>query len=282
MSELKKHTTTINEKARQLLRITRDEYALCSYIHYRAADSRQKFSGWCCDSKEEIAEFIDITRPGLYKMADRLQEKNLLELGPMGAFRTTAQWIDAEQNCKQSLQLKPEKTVNKVDTDCKLSLQPTVNKVNESIIINVELDKSKKEEEEISAASGPSEDSYFKAEEEKKAPPVAPPPPAPGPPPAAPFARVDITQEIDRLRTDDMVRENFSRGRRIPPDRFDTYVSDFTLDVQSRQEVYWSVKDFRSHFFNWCEKHYKIEKDKAGAAMPGAGKSSLIKGTRIL
>lgn len=262
MSELKKHTTTINEKARQLLRITRDEYALCSYIHYRAADSRQKFSGWCCDSKEEIAEFIDITRPGLYKMADRLQEKNLLELGPMGAFRTTAQWIDAEQNCKQSLQLRPVKTVNKVDTDCKLSLQPTVNKVNESIIINVELDKSKKEEE-ISAASGPSEDSYFKAEEEKKAPPVAPPPPAPGPPPAAPFARVDIEAEIARLRNDQAAKENFAMGRKIPVAFFDTYVTDFSRDIKATKETYWKVQDFRRHFFNWCEKHHTIAKDKA-------------------
>lgn len=141
MADLKKSFTNISEVARQRLGITRDEYALCSYIAYRIADPRQRIAGWCCDTKEEIAAFVGVTRAGLYKMAARLIVEELIEAGGAVPFvwKVTAKWVDAENDCKQSLQ----ESVNKVDTDCKQSLHPTVNKVYTHN--KVELDISKNE-----------------------------------------------------------------------------------------------------------------------------------------
>ena len=122
---MRKKTTLINEAARQRLGITRDEYALCSYIQYRQADRRGK-AGWCVDPKKEIAEFVGVTRPGVYKMLDRLSSKELLYIDPAtGGIQVTGEWIDNENDRKQSL----HQSVNKVSTECKQSLHQSVNKV---------------------------------------------------------------------------------------------------------------------------------------------------------
>jgi len=118
---MRKKSTTINEVAREVLHITRDEYALCSYIQYRQADRRGR-AGWCVDTKDEVAKFVGITRAGLYKMVDRLAKESLLFVEPKsGALQVTEKWIDTESDCKQSLQSKNEER--------KQSLHATVNKV---------------------------------------------------------------------------------------------------------------------------------------------------------
>lgn len=123
---MKKHTTSINEKARNVLDISRDEYALCDYIQFRLADPRGKSGGWCCDTKQEIAEFIGISRPGLYKMIDRMEQERLIETDAITGFsRVTERWIDSVSECKQSLQ----DGVNKVYNERKQSLHSSVNKV---------------------------------------------------------------------------------------------------------------------------------------------------------
>jgi hypothetical protein len=143
MKDLKKNTTNINERARAMLNISRDEYALCSYIQYRLSDPRGKKSGWCNDSKADLAAFVGITRPGLYKMMDRLVLENLIEVDPLvGCIRVTAKWVDFESGCKQSLQVdckqSLQQSVNKVDTECKQSRHKSVNLV--TPIYKVELD----------------------------------------------------------------------------------------------------------------------------------------------
>lgn len=138
MKNLLRKATPINEAARRELGISRDEYALCSYILYRCADPRQKVRGYCCDSKQDIADFIGITRAGLYKMADRLIALNLIECDSVTSFFTvTAGFIDMENECKQSLH--NEKNVGE---ECKLSLQEGVN-----LVTHKELMYSKKEKE---------------------------------------------------------------------------------------------------------------------------------------
>lgn len=130
MTEILKRVTVINEKAKHELGITRDEYALCSYVLYRSADPRQKMRGYCCDIKEDIAFFVGISRQGLYKMIDKMERLNLLCVDPVTSFiNCTALFIDIENECKQSLHSKDSKRVNKVYTDCKLSLHGTVNLV---------------------------------------------------------------------------------------------------------------------------------------------------------
>jgi hypothetical protein len=124
---MKKHTTSINEKARSILEISRDEYALCSYIQYRSSDPRGKAAGWCTDTKQEIADFIGISRQGLHKMTAKLVSVRLLETSSKGFQRVTGKWIDTESECKQSL----HQSVNKVYTKRKQSLHQSVNKVDE-------------------------------------------------------------------------------------------------------------------------------------------------------
>lgn len=120
--------TGVNEPARQALGITRDEYALCAYAQFRGADPRSKKPGWCDDMKEEVSGFIGITRPGLYKMLDRMSEKGLIDIdAATGFFRITAAWMDALGVNKVDNSKKGR--VNLVDTDCKLSLQSGVNLV---------------------------------------------------------------------------------------------------------------------------------------------------------
>lgn len=110
------------EEARRALDISRDEYALCSYVLYRQASSRATVPGWCCDPKDSVADFVGVSRPGLYKMIDRMEAKGLMETNPAnGVIRTTAVFMDAENGCKQSLHFEK--------TDRKQSLHSTVNKV---------------------------------------------------------------------------------------------------------------------------------------------------------
>lgn len=148
MFETKKRITSILEDARRILGISRDEYALCSYAQYRTADTRQKISGWCCDSKDELADFIGITRRGLYKMLQRLEQMGLLEAGVGGAIRVTPRWIDAESKCELSSQNRNE-SVNLVHTDCELSSQNGAKSVNKVPEVNISKNISKSKVEEV-------------------------------------------------------------------------------------------------------------------------------------
>jgi len=140
MKNLLRKATPINEAARRELGISRDEYALCSYILYRSADPRQKVRGYCCDAKQDIADFIGITRAGLYKMADRLIAANLIECDSVTAFFTvTADFIDMENECKQSL--------HNEQTECKQSLQRSVNKVTDKELMYSKIKKDNKSSE---------------------------------------------------------------------------------------------------------------------------------------
>lgn len=143
---MKKDVTTIIEETRRLFGLTRDEYALCAFVQFRIADPRNIKPGWCSDPKTEIADFVGITRQGLYKMIDRLESIDLLEVDPItGHLRVTVQWIDSKTGSKQSLQ----SGVNLVDTECKQSLQAGVNLV--APIIKVKEDIKEEEEENTHA-----------------------------------------------------------------------------------------------------------------------------------
>ena len=276
MPDIKKKVTTISEIARTQLQITRDEYALCSYVHYRSADSRQKMPGWCCDSKDDVAEFIGISRPGLYKMAQRLEAKGLLEVGNIGAMRTTPLWIDTDSECKQSLQNGKNKNVNKVYSERKLSLQNKAKNVN--LVYEVYNSKSirkNKEEEEVNASAA-AEKYPIPLKAEKNTPP--PHVPAPPPAPLALSGFVDPIAEADRMRTDELALETFVRNRRIPQELYEKYLQEFATEVTATQEPHYGVASFRRHFFNWAEKHYRIAKERA--AQPAPGRSSIPAGIK--
>lgn len=145
MSEIKKKISTIQEDVRRDLDISRDEYALCSYVQYRQADNRQRRRGFCCDDKAEIADFVGISRQGLYKMLARLDAKKLIDIDPVdGSISVSTKFTDIENACQQSL----HERVNKVDTECKQSLHETQFRVNKVTHIK-EYDIREKEKEEI-------------------------------------------------------------------------------------------------------------------------------------
>jgi hypothetical protein len=202
--EIKKQGTTIYEKARRALGITRDQYAFCAYVAYRCADSRQKFVGWCCDPKEEIADFVGISRVGLFKMAREMEAFGLVEISGTGAYRGTPKWIDTESGCKQSYQEGSSVDVNKVNIGRKQSLQKARLERKQSLhAIKRELDIKEKERE----GKAPILETYdefmdrvrseaaaigaFIEAKKKKGSPV----------PAAPsFSGSDISDEADELK----------------------------------------------------------------------------------
>ena len=193
--DIKKKSTTINEVCRKNLGVSRDEYALCSYVQYRSADPRNVRPGWCCDEKDEIADFVGITRPGLYKMVSRMVNSALL-YSEKSTYRVTEKWVDAENSCKLSLHDDVNLVytdvnlvytdVNLVYTECKLSLHENQDFETDAALLVINNKKESTRETHV----GPAPDHTLstvqnfsvnlEAEKEKNPPPVAPPPPAVG------------------------------------------------------------------------------------------------------
>lgn len=146
IAELKKGATGINEAARILLDINRDEYAFCQYVHYRQGHPSQKRRGFCADKKDEVAQFVGISRQALYKMIDRMEVLGLMTTEANGDLSTTALFIDTEVKCKESLHDQIN-GVNLVDKDCKESLQQDEETVNLVARNNKVLDRVNKKEE---------------------------------------------------------------------------------------------------------------------------------------
>ena len=130
-----------------------------------------------------------------------------------------------------------------------------------------------KEEERATAAKI----SHLEAEKKKEIPPhVAPSPPSP-----AAFSRVNVEEEIARLRDDQAARDVFSMTRKIPASKYDDYLNAFALEVSATAEPHFSIPAFRKHFFNYAEKRYRIAKEQATRPSE-AGQSNVPKNLRIL
>lgn len=88
--------THIYEIARQRMRLTRDEYALCNYIATWASHPKSTRAGWCDRTFQQKADFIGITKRGVIKMQQRLAAIDLIETDPLTSYtRTTVAWFDA-------------------------------------------------------------------------------------------------------------------------------------------------------------------------------------------
>lgn len=311
MKNLKKRSTTIHEDVRRFLGITRDAYALCSYVHYRCADSRQKRAGWCCDNKQDVADFVGLTRPGLYKMSERLSEIGLIEISDSGDFRATPKWIDSEANCKQSLQNGQEENVNKVYTDCKQSLHKKKKNVNKvyTDTYNIELEKSKIEEEDkftppFSHVGTIESDEHveimlhlLEAEKKEKAPPSS----GPTPPtellvtthtPQAPYLRVVELVEVpvapglkspgDKIReqcaVNHKIRENFTLVRKIPASKFDEYLAAFDAEKTGLPvpQTWKNDNDLVMNFWAWSEIRYGKEQRNGQPQRQGGGRGAQL------
>jgi len=266
-----KHTTTINEICRHDLGISRDEYALCQYAHYRAADPRQKKAGWCCDRKEDVADFIGITRPGIYKMLDKVSSLLLIEVdASTGYFRSTARFIDAENLAEKQkktvnkVDTSKNERVNKVDTDCKQSLHRDVNKVT----VNIEgiggLNKIEKVEC-VSAHATEKQISTLEAEKEKKEPLV----------PGAPLFShnhkpTDLNTHFDLF---DQIGEYYKanpnewkfRVREVLPKRYSdeqlkSMLVDYCADAFAERNKYATFAAHHAKFCAWVKRQPQYER----------------------
>lgn len=249
-TELKKGNTSINEQARRVLDITRDEYALCSYVHYRVADPDQPKRGLCCDRKESIAEFIGISRAGLYKMLDRMIWKGLISADPATGFlSSTRTWIDVENEGKKRQQSRHDKKagVNKVDTDCKQSRHDGVNLVTR----NIEVEYDNKNDKSDLKENQNHENLLTKIIETLKTEAQQNPTPNPARPPS------QFDTWIQDLSTDHRISEGFTITHKIPSAKFAEYLTRFTALAQTSPENYLKRSDLVSHFLNWSRIDYQ-------------------------
>jgi hypothetical protein len=231
------------------------------------ADPRGKSAGWCFDTKQEIAEFIGISRPGLYKMMDRMEQIRLLEIDPPTGFaRVTGKWIDSITECKQSLQC----DVNFVYTKRKQSLQPSVNKVT----LNKEKDIKREKgdyQQEGKAAAGLKIEIHdnelpgskvldFMPSEPKENPAPFPPPPAP-PAESSPISwqRFDIDSGAAEMLADYLCAEKFCRDSGRKKEEFEGAVGSFVEDQKAIGQKYPNRIEFRRHFFNLVRRKREIE-----------------------
>ncbi|MCB0541867.1 MAG: hypothetical protein KDC70_00030 [Saprospiraceae bacterium] len=108
-----------------------------------------------------------------------------------------------------------------------------------------EIEKTEKEE------NGEIEPEAVEAEKENPTPQI------PSAPPPGDMGRVDAATEVERMRQDTRAREAFTMSRRIPADLYDEYLNAFALEVEATQEVYYGIRSFRSHFYNWSGRRYE-------------------------
>ena len=147
--------TSITEQLRRDLDITRDEYALCKYAHYRQADPRMIKAGWCTDEKDDVAFFVGISRQSLRPMLLRMELKGLIEVsGVKGWFRATSKWIDLELAGKETLHKEFEEKRNaRKETfhghGKKLSTETDFGGKKLSEVYKLDISKKEEKEEEI-------------------------------------------------------------------------------------------------------------------------------------
>lgn len=147
--------TSITEQLRRDLDITRDEYALCKYAHYRQADPRMIKAGWCTDEKDDVAYFVGISRQSLRPMLLRMELKGLIEVsGVKGWFRATSKWIDLELAGKETLHKEFEEKRNaRKETfhghGKKLSTETEFGGKKLSEVYKLDISKKEEKEEEI-------------------------------------------------------------------------------------------------------------------------------------
>lgn len=280
----KKGTTNVNEAARRELSITRDDYALCQYLHYRQGYPNDKNPGWCVDDKVEISDFVGVSRPGLYKMIDRLEAMKLIETDAVtGHCRATKLFIDTEAECKQSLRDGKSKRVNKVNTECKQSLHQSVNKVTRK-----ELRYSKnisKNELEENLQNQPTTPPLKEAEHPTQKYSIPPPPAAPKFPAAwsellskaakKPATKMKYSSErVYEVETpeeiatalmvcgsDQLFLDNFKRiaGLRPEDQVFDIFTAFLERRLIDGGTGYQTVKRFREHLLSFPGKYLYVK-----------------------
>jgi predicted transcriptional regulator len=112
--------TTVLFDIRDKFGITNNEYILCSIIHKLSFKT-----GLCYASKKYLAEQVNVTEQGLYKMLNRLIEKGLIIKQEGTSFLKASDYfiLESELDTKQSLgTLQKQEDTKQSLEDTKLSL----------------------------------------------------------------------------------------------------------------------------------------------------------------
>jgi len=125
--------TTIKHDVRRLFELTLNEYAICDSIFYLSQSDEYNFT--CMQSKENIGDWIGVSRQSAYNIINKLLEKGLI-IKKNDGYCTTKKWKDAvskseKGECQESLQCKKSlqkmsknftDSVKKLDKECKETL----------------------------------------------------------------------------------------------------------------------------------------------------------------
>lgn len=93
------------------------------------------------------------------------------------------------------------------------------------------------------------------------------------------FRRVNIPEEIERLKTDPAAKETFALVRKIPSNLYPDYVEAFEKEIGGTGETYHNLPAFRKHFFNWCGSRWEIAQRKATGTKPTRSTIQTFRGT---
>jgi predicted transcriptional regulator len=133
LAMLNTHSTTIIHPVRKALGISPAEYCLIDTVMKLANNRASIVPGWYYGSKQELADDMEVTRQGLIKMLNRLEQEGLIERHPKGYIRHTQKWYDSAVTNRDFIVnqsgVNKVDSVNKVYSECKQSLQASVNKV---------------------------------------------------------------------------------------------------------------------------------------------------------
>lgn len=81
--------------------------------------------------------------------------------------------------------------------------------------------------------------------------------------PAGEFERVNIPEEVERMRNGQTVLEGFVIGRKLPRDKFAEYLDAFEVEQVGLETKYKNVRELRLHFQNWSCIRFGIAQRKA-------------------
>lgn len=91
--------TFIQHGIRERYKISANEYIIMDSVY-----KLSRHTGRCESSREYLAKFLGITKQGVIKLIDRLEEKGILEKDEEGKLKVSIQWEDETVfNGKQSL-----------------------------------------------------------------------------------------------------------------------------------------------------------------------------------
>ena len=85
--------TVVLHPVRQKFELSLNTYAVIDSVH-KLSSSNPNYQ-WCTMSKEDLAEFLVVSRSTVFRSIDEALKKGLIEKNPDGFLRATTAWIDA-------------------------------------------------------------------------------------------------------------------------------------------------------------------------------------------